>query len=302
MRFGGFIITYNRSEIILQTIHEIFAQSLPPELLWIIDNSDSLETDQAIASTFDSRLKYYRMGYNSGPAGAAVKGLELCFESGMEWIFWGDDNDPPKEVYMFERLVEFAINQRKEKNVGQVGLVGHLFNRHFGSLDRVTDEVLKNTESVSVDNIGGGQMKIVHSSVIAEKITLDSKLFFGFEELDFDINLKKAGYLSLVNGPLYYQTRKKYNRLNKGKSIGVLPKFTNHRIYYSLRNILFILRKNGYYGAVLFVIIKSVFKSIYNFRFGFDIGVRTVKFTYLAILHFIFNKKGNFDQYFKIRL
>ena len=73
MRFGGFIITYNRPELLIQTINSVFQQTFPPELLWIIDNSDNVDTEFRFKNFEDKRVRYFRMGYNAGPAGGAKK-------------------------------------------------------------------------------------------------------------------------------------------------------------------------------------------------------------------------------------
>ncbi|PZV76713.1 glycosyl transferase family 2 [Algoriphagus aquaeductus] len=87
MIFGGFLITYNRPKVLLNTLQDIFSQTFPPQHLWIIDNSEDYETELAIKHKYDSRLTYVRMGRNEGPAGAAMKGLELCGKAGLDWIY-----------------------------------------------------------------------------------------------------------------------------------------------------------------------------------------------------------------------
>ena len=66
IRLGGFIITYNRPEILGDTITKVFAQSFPPEILWIVDNSEGLETYHLISSLEDSRIGIHRMGHTAG--------------------------------------------------------------------------------------------------------------------------------------------------------------------------------------------------------------------------------------------
>lgn len=73
--FAGFIITYNRPKVLHETILKIFSQSYPPGKIWIIDNSEDFNTQALIDQINDDRLIYYRVGFNSGPAGAAEIGL-----------------------------------------------------------------------------------------------------------------------------------------------------------------------------------------------------------------------------------
>jgi glycosyltransferase involved in cell wall biosynthesis len=73
-RFGGFIMTYQRAAVLKSTIAQIFEQSVIPEKLLIVDNSDDDETKQMVLSLRDPRLMYHGVGYNAGPAGAAKIG------------------------------------------------------------------------------------------------------------------------------------------------------------------------------------------------------------------------------------
>ncbi|TAE20248.1 MAG: glycosyltransferase, partial [Bacteroidetes bacterium] len=91
---AGFIITYNRVNILPDTVEKILAQSFPPEKLLIVDNSEGTETEEWVKTVPHLPLHYYRVGYNSGPAGGAAIGLQKLAEEGYEWIYWGDDNDP----------------------------------------------------------------------------------------------------------------------------------------------------------------------------------------------------------------
>ena len=282
MRFGGFIITYNRSEIILQTIHEIFAQSLPPELLWIIDNSDSLETDQAIASTFDSRLKYYRMGYNSGPAGAAVKGLELCGFEGLDWIYWGDDNDPPEEQDCFERLL---ANRIENPYCGVIGSVGQFFDRNKGVIKRVQTRLLEKKKSISLDYVAGGKNMIISGEVARKGIAPDPNLFFGFEELDFCLKVKRQGYEIVVDCGLFLEARKRSNRLDFERPL-YKRKSNLSREYYSLRNLLMISDSLTLNKMKAQLYLKWISKSFYGFRYGISYGVKNFQMIWLAFFHY----------------
>jgi glycosyltransferase involved in cell wall biosynthesis len=75
--YSIFIITRNRSNILKSTIEEIFKQTFPPDSLLIIDNSDDEDTQLMYEQTNDSRLQYHKVGYNSGPAGAAAIGIKI---------------------------------------------------------------------------------------------------------------------------------------------------------------------------------------------------------------------------------
>lgn len=288
IKFGGFIITYNRPEILQDTISKIFAQTYPPEVLWIIDNSDNLETDHAIASLLNSRIKYYRMGYNAGPAGAAAKGLELCGKEGLDWIYWGDDNDPPFRNDCFERLL--AI-RNVNPFVGVLGSVGQFFDRKKGVIKRIQTRLLERKEILEVDYVAGGMCMLVSGKVAQAGITPDPDLFFGFEELDFCLNVQRKGYCILVNSSLFLEAREFYNRLELKRPF-YKKKSNLNREYYSLRNLLMISDKLTLAAMKHELVKRWLSKSIYGFRYGSTYGIKNFKMIMLAFIHYRKGIKG----------
>src|SRR5690606_14963173 len=108
--FGAFIMTFERPEIILTTIRNLRSQTFPPEYILIIDNSASFDTQEVLKRLLSPYLEYHRIGYNSGPAGAAKVGLSKVSEKGFHWIYWGDDDNPPTNPQVFE----FFFNRIKK--------------------------------------------------------------------------------------------------------------------------------------------------------------------------------------------
>lgn len=288
MRLGGFIITYNRPQILLETIRKVFDQTFPPELLWIIDNSEGLETDHAISGLLDSRILYFRMGYNAGPAGAAAKGLELCGKEGLDWIYWGDDNDPPFKENCFERLLEIGdVNPF----AGVLGSVGQFFDRKKGVIKRVQTRILERKETLEVDYVAGGMCMLVSGIVARKGVTPDPELFFGFEELDFCLKVRRIGFVILVDCKLFLESRIFTGRLEYSRPTYV-KKSNLGREYYSLRNLLFISKMLALKSMRIQLLKKWLAKSIFGFRYGPVYGFRNFKLIWLAIFHYYLGIKG----------
>lgn len=92
--FAAFIMTFQRNHTLEETIRIILDQTLPPEKILIVDN-DPAESAKSIAQKFSHLpVFYHATGNNSGPAGAAKKGLEILVNEGFKWIAWIDDDDP----------------------------------------------------------------------------------------------------------------------------------------------------------------------------------------------------------------
>lgn len=287
-KLGGFIITYNRPVVLLQTIKVVFSQTHPPDFLWVIDNSENLETDRAIAGLLDDRIRYHRMGFNAGPAGAAAKGLELCAREGADWIYWGDDNDPPFREDCFERLL--AI---KDVNpfCGVLGSVGQFFDRKKGVIKRVQTKLLEKKEWIEVDVVAGNMSMLVSASVARAGIVPDPELFFGFEELDFCLKVTRKGYSIIVDSSLFLEARELHNRLDFSPPL-YHKKQNLKREYYSLRNLLYISDTLTYNGMKKRLYLRWMAKAVYGFRFGLNYGLQNFKLIALAFLHYWGGVKG----------
>jgi len=292
IKFAAFIMTYKRVSILETTIIKLLSQTYPPQKIVVVDN-DPEQSASIVISKFPNHLiSYHAVGYNSGPAGAANAGLGVLIKEGYEWIGWMDDDDPPVFENTFEILLQTAV---ANENCGCVGTVGQYFNKKNGLMVRVADSKLEGSGSLVVDNIAGGMCKIVNAAVCTKaNVFPDTSLFYGFEELDFDIRLQRAGYVLLTDKELYKKHRVYYNRVGLQYVRG-LKKDMNRlwRDYYSTRNSLIILWNNGYYQALIISFFRFSLKLFTSFRYGLQYGILTCHMIIKAIFHFFIGKRGS---------
>lgn len=284
-------MTYQRNETLISTVRVLLQQTYPPEKILIVDN-DPNGGAKAVLDLYPSEnVCYHRMGFNAGPAGAAKAGLELLASEGYKWIGWLDDDDPPIFENAYEQLIDMAENY---PNCGCVGAVGQRYNIHKGLIDRVRDAELEEIGAIEVDNIAGGMSKVVSGNAVREKnVWPDATLFFGFEELDFDLRLQKAGFVLLADRSFYKKHRAYYNRIGlqiqRGKE---KPLHKLWREYYSTRNSLYIMHKHRSIRGKLYILLRSLAKCLAGFRYGFTYGSKQAKIILLALLHYFAGKKG----------
>lgn len=294
MNYAAFIITYERAKILENTIRSIFNQTLPPREILIVDNSESDDTRKLIENLNDPRIKYLRVGYNSGPSGGAYYGLKEMAKTDYEWYYWVDDDNPPEEKDLIEQI--FGILPKIDiDKCGQIGKIGSYFNKYSGELIRLKDEELKN-EIIEVHGIGGGQCKIISAKVAKEGILPDKKLFFGFEDLDIDIKIAKSGYKSFVSGKIFHESRKRSNRLDLDFKRNISTDINSlNRQYYSVRSLLTIFSANKYYSAFIYLTLKKIVSIPLSFRHGLTAGRNFSKVVFLAYYHFFIGKYGKID-------
>lgn len=287
-KLGAFVISYHRPDTVVATIQALFAQSYPPDFVWVIDNSENLETDHAVAGLLDGRIRYHRMGYNAGPAGGAAKGLELCTRDGAEWIYWGDDNDPPFRSDCFERLL--AIRD-VNPFCGVLGAVGHFFDRKKGVIKRIQTRLLEKKDWVEVDSIAGGMCMLVSAEVVKAGVHPDKDLFFGFEELDFCLKVSRKGFALVVDCKLFLEAREKSGRLDFERPV-YQPKNNLAREYYSLRNLLHISDTLTLGTMRKQLVGKWLAKALYGYRYGPAYGWKNMRMIFLAFWHYLRGIKG----------
>jgi GT2 family glycosyltransferase len=289
MQFSAFIMTYERPEIVLNTIQKLFEQTVPPQKILVVDNSASYTTKEAINNLNDTRVEYKRVGYNSGPAGAAKIGLQQLKSEGYAWIHWADDDDPPKFNDCFEILLKL-VNSK----VGIIGAVGTKFDWNTGLTKRYKDSELHGL--LPVDAIGGGYCMIVNAKAVVDETLPDENLFFGMEEFDFCQRVKRAGFEVCVPGELMYRYRAVNNKLGVEKKPSLIPRkeYTQlHREYYSYRNAIYLMKhtykkNNVMYRYIIRVIGKMGFGYVKGFKFGYKNMILLSK----AIIHGMSGKMG----------
>jgi GT2 family glycosyltransferase len=288
IRFGGFIITYHRTEILMNTLDLVFNQSLKPEVIWIIDNSEDSHTFSALIKRDNPRIKYYSMENNAGPAAAAKKGLELCGMEDLDWIYWGKDNDPPQHPDTFEKLLSV-----KDENpyCGILGSAGYFFDHKKGEIKRIQSRLLERKKSLEVEVIVGGMSMLVQKEVVKAGIFPNPDLFYGYEELDFCLKAKRRGFTMMVHCGLFMDLRVK-NYRSDFESLLNEKKNNLVREYYNLRNLLYISDELTLGEMKKRLIRKWIGKSIYGFRYGPVYGTKNFRYIFLAFLHYYKGIKG----------
>ncbi|MBS4066436.1 MAG: glycosyltransferase [Chitinophagaceae bacterium] len=285
LRFAAFVMTYERPQILLHTIHKLFEQTLPPQKILVVDNSITEDSKNVIEQLNDSRVVYYRTGKNIGPAGASKIGLELLANDGYDWISWGDDDDPPHFPNVFEQLLQTASSV---KNVGVIGAVGHKFDKKKGIVLRTSDALLDTDGYLDVDVIAGNVTMIVNADVVRKGVLPDPGFFLNVEEYDFCLRVKKAGFKVIADPAIFKSYRLLKGRMGlTERPKHVLPKTSVlWRRYYSTRNLIYMLNSNEKkIIAALNVSMRSFGKMLSGFRKGWSYGVLNALMEIKGIYH-----------------
>ena len=210
--------------------------------------------------------EYVAAPENLGPAGGIALGMARLLERAGDddWIVTLDDDDPPGDPGAFADLLALAIEtSERDRSTAAVGLSGVRFDRRRGRVVRVPDDELH--DAVAVDSIAGNQCPCYAVRAIRAVGTMRTDLFFGHEELELGLRLGDAGYSLYGHGARWHDKRVALGRLDMdlvpSRSLGD----PTWRRYYSLRNLVRILRERGTAGSALRVtVVAGIGKPLAN--------------------------------------
>lgn len=227
-RLGAFIMTFRRGEILADTIQRLKAQTRPADTILIVDN-DPDQSARTIAE--EAGVDYLAIGRNTGPAGAAFAGLS-CLQHTCEFVFWADDDDPPRQDDAFEVLVRAL---ERHPDAGAAAGRGLRWNAEQGRPERIPDQQLRGI--VSVDVVGGCDFLMLRSSSIRKAGLPRVDLFWGSEDYDYCLQLKRAGFDIIVDADAFSTAQRKGRKPHDASSkwASRLRKWT-WRDYYAARN------------------------------------------------------------------
>jgi glycosyltransferase involved in cell wall biosynthesis len=249
--------TYRRDETLRGTLSDIALQERPPDHLILVDNDPTGAAEAALAEYASSRrsVQYVASPENVGPAGAIEAAMRAILEMATDgdWIVLFDDDDPPRDDSVLRELVAAATEERdRNPAVAAVGLRGAALDRRMGRLIAVNGRGL-----ADADYLHSQWFPLYSVNAIRQVGGFSSDLFFGFEELEFGLRLRRAGYRVLVwdrNGAMPLRSTRPSFRVTD----------FDWRSYYSLRNLIHILRQNDALRGACTVAVIAVAKPLAN--------------------------------------
>jgi GT2 family glycosyltransferase len=277
-RIYGVLVTFERPETLAETLGRVSAQTRQFDRLIVVDNGMAQPAESVTKAHASSHrgVEYVSTQANIGPAGGFALGMRDILETASDddWIFLLDDDDPPFFDDAIEGAARFALEQTaRDQRTAGVGISGGRFDPRRGRVVRVGDDEIHG--SVPVDHITGGGLPAYRVGSLREVGVMRPELFFGFEELDMGLRLTRAGYKLYADGDAWME------RKSVKRQAGLLPPEEvsarraastswragepSWRRYYSLRNLIQILRESGHgLAAARVSLTRGVLKPLAN--------------------------------------
>jgi glycosyltransferase involved in cell wall biosynthesis len=133
------IPTYNRGDVIGETLDSVFAQTQPPDEIIVVDDGSTDATEEAIAR-FRDRIVYLRQA-NGGLASARNAGMARATSTYVAWLDSDDLYEPEKlavQVQFMERHSDYVLCATDFSAFDGRGFVEPSYASHYYSLLRRT--------------------------------------------------------------------------------------------------------------------------------------------------------------------
>lgn len=108
-KIDAVVVTFNRKEMLMETIHAILTQTYPVNRLILVDNNSTdgtIEHLKAARVLNDSRVELVALDQNTGGAGGFHAGMKKSYEIGdADWVWIMDDDVEPASDCL-EKLIE----------------------------------------------------------------------------------------------------------------------------------------------------------------------------------------------------
>lgn len=282
----GVLVTFKRAEHLAATLQRLAEQERSLDTLVVIDNDQAqsartvVERHNHVAPT----VAYLPAGENLGPAGGIALGMQhaLIHAAADDWLVLLDDDDPPREPDDFRLLEDLGTRlRRNDPKVAAVGASGTHFDLATARVRRVPDHDL--VGAVATACIGGNQLPFYSVHAVRAVGPFDGRLFFGLDDLEYGLRLWAAGYAVYAHGELWSRNREHHNRLGMETPPSRTLDEPGWRRYYSLRNLIVILRRHGHHVSALRLAALSIAKPLFNLPRHPALAVRHLRLCSRAI-------------------
>ena len=260
-RTFGVLVTFRRPDDLDRSLVAIERQSNPFEELVIVDN-DSGERSRQIVERHRGALgtvTYVSPPTNLGPAGGRSLGARDILEQADDHdrIVFLDDDDPLPTPDIVARLISAAERMvATDPRTAGVGLRGARLERWTGQVVPVDGAGMR-----PVDHLHGNRLPCYRVGPLRRVGLFDADLFFGFEELELGLRLRRSGYRLYADADLYSSVRTMIGGGEPQAAPSARLQAPSLRRYYALRNRLVVLgRERLYLQALGWALVAGILK------------------------------------------
>lgn len=256
---AALVLTHRRPRLATDVVRGLIQlEGIDPKCVFLVVNGEGGLEDQAL----EESVHVLRLPENLGPAGGFRAGLlHIMGATSAPWIYVCED-----DIGLFDlptprvRSVLEAVARRPDRDtVGAVVAYGRKLDRRTGFTSAyLPEETDSELESVDVAAWGA---TLLSRAVLDKGVLPDAALFFGFEDFDFWLQTKAAGFDVLVDTNSARAVTRRASGAGRDTSFsGQRPNDSHEpwRAYYLARNFFELRRRWGDPRWTVAHLVKSV--------------------------------------------
>lgn len=288
------VLTYRRPRLATDVVRSLVQkEGFEPARVLLVVNGEGGLVDRDL----ERRIAVLRLRENVGPAGGYRAGLiEAVHRFDPAWIYLNEDDigmlDLPSPR-IDGLLARVAALERAESEADPVGAVV-AYGRDLDPRTGLTVARLpRSTELAAVDVAAWGS-SLVSRRVVDAGVLPDEGFFFGYEDFDFWLRVRAAGFQVLLDGAAATMVAGQVAGAGRDETLAVdrpLDHEEAWRSYYQARNFLELRRRHGSSGWTR----AHLWKSVRRFHIATAPGAR------MALLHGLGDgfrgRMGKVDRY-----
>lgn len=231
------VVTYNRKNLVPQTLNALRAQTRPLDSIILIDNAATDGTPEVLREQGfldDPLIIYVRLPTNTGGAGGFHEGMKRAMAAGADWI-WVMDDDVVAASDCLEQLLKWrhvseCLHPKKFYPDGRIAEWEQFVDVFSGSKTMLGDISFRNGKEISFTNAACFEGMLVTRRIVSLAGLPDKKYFIAEDDTLFGVVASSYTNTSYVNAA----TMKRLLFPPK-----VIPTW---RAYYTMRNRFFLFK------------------------------------------------------------
>lgn len=267
MKVAAVIVTYNRLELLKESLAALKSQTRQPDRVYVVNNCSTDGTAEYLAAVSDGNLvQPINLERNIGGAGGFSLGMKVAVESGYDYVWVMDDDTVPTSAALEKLLVAFSAvdnvgfavskavwTDGKPHKMNCPALVVANRDRSwmFNEFSRPDLPVFRCSAATFVS------MLVSSAAVRAVGLPI-ADFFIWADDVEFSSRISSAGFVGLYvdNSVVVHKTLDNYFGHPQ-----VTPAEGAWKFYYQARNTSYMRRRSGKLSKLLFL-----FKQLNRYR------------------------------------
>jgi GT2 family glycosyltransferase len=242
-RIAATVLNYRTPDETLLAVKSLLASRRPIDNIIVVNNDSADDTREALKDVW-SKITYIHTGSNLGFSGGTNVGIREALAGGADRVLLvnSDVIVPPDAVDHLERCLDttpdagiagpVVLARSEPDRIASLGMsyapsTGRMRHRGNGTIAGPAQPAARLVDGVS------GCLMLVRRDVFDAVGLFDEEYFFSFEDLDFCLKARRAGFATVLAGraAAYHEG---------GQSLGAT---SPRRVYFAARNHLLLARR-----------------------------------------------------------